>query len=301
MTGSSLRYLIKEGGRSIWANRVMSFASILVQTVCLLLIGGAVIFSININQVLDVLEKQNDISIYLIENIDSVEKDNILYELKNMEGIESITFISKDEGLSRFESDMQDNTGLFEDLKDDNPLPDLIKVQLNDVSQMEPIVEKMTNTYGVLKIRAATDVATTLISIRNLVTIAGLSIVGILIIVSLVLTANTIKLTIFSRKKEINIMKYVGATDTFIKLPFVVEGIYLGLIAAIISFFITWGYYNYLFNHVNQWFDGFIEILMINLVPFNQVSHMLLFGFLISGFITGMFGSLLFIKKHIKV
>lgn len=302
MRFSSFRYLLKEGVRSIWSNRLMSFASVLVLLVCLLLIGAALLISVNINSILDFIELQNEMVIFLVDDVSGVEKDNIMSDLGRMDGIESVTFVSKDEGLASMSENYDgDQKDLFKGLVDDNPLPDKYTVTLNDLSQMQVVKNVMENTLGVYKVSAPTDLANTLLKIRNGLTLACMAVVAMLIIVSFVIIGNTIKLTVFNRRKEINIMKFVGATDTFIRMPFIVEAIILGLISMGIAFAITWKCYGLVVDEIITWASGWLSNATMYIVPFEDVIVVLLGGFVISGLLTSVFSSSVYVRKHLKV
>lgn len=302
MTFSSFRYLIKEGIRSIWSNRLMSLASILVLLVCLLLIGASVLVTVNINSILDFIEAQNEMVIFLADNISDVEKDNVRYDLERMESVELVTFVSRQEGLESFSKSYdEDHQDLFTGLIDDNPFPDKYNVTLNDISQMNEVRNTMENTLGVLKVSAPTDLAETLLKIRTGITYASLAIVAMLIVVSFVIIGNTIKLTVFNRRKEINIMKFVGATDAFIRLPFIIESVILGLISTGIAFAITWKSYDLLAQEIVGWASGWLSNAAMYIIPFESMWVNLLLGFIVGGVITCVFSSSVFIKKHLKV
>lgn len=299
---SSLRYLIKEGFRSVWFNRLMSLASILVLLVCLLLIGGSVLVSVNINSILDFIESQNEMLIFLVDDISDVEKDNIMHDLNRMEGVESVTFVSKDDGLVTFSENYDEGEkDLFADLINDNPLPDKYSVTLNDLSKMENVKQVMENTLGVLKVSAPTDLAQTLLKIRNGLTYASIGVIAMLMVVSFVIIGNTIKLTVFNRRKEISIMKFVGATDIFIRLPFIVESIILGMISTAIAFLTTWKLYGIIVNEVVIWASGWLSNVAMYIIPFEEIALKLLLGFVIGGLVTCVFSSSVFIRKHLNV
>jgi len=302
MTGSSFRYLMKEGARSIWSNRMMSVASILVSLACLLLIGGSILVVVNINSFLDAIEGQNEMSIFLDEGLGEIEINNIRTDLERIEWVEDIVFISSEEALASLKDDS--NYGaLLDGLEGEkNPLPATFRITLNDISKTAEVKDLMERSVGVDEVRAATYVADILTKVRNGISIGGSTIVLLLVVVSLVITANTIKLTVFNRRKEINIMKFVGATDGFIRLPFIVEGILLGLVSSVLAYFVTWGYYTYIVNWTQvAWGSGSLSNLIGSLVPFIEIAPYLLMGFIVGGLCTGAVGSLLFVRKHLKV
>ena len=304
MTFSSFRYLIKEGFKGIVSNRMMSVAAILVLVACMLLIGGAFLFAENINSVLDFISDQTEMYVNLNDERDKLVDDQIENKLNELSAVETVTYIPKEEGFQDFLDTLGDKAhDLLKDMAESNPpADDAFLVKLNDTSQMREVQVLMENTNGVSDVTAPTTLADTLTNMKKMVNIAGVIIVLVLIIVSLVITANTIKLTVFNRRKEINIMKYVGAMDSFIRLPFIVEGILIGTIAAVISIFITWGYYSYIIKWVAEWdVGGMLTSAMGSLVQFKDIAYELVGYFLGGGIVVGVLSSSIFVKKHLKV
>lgn len=299
MRGSSLGYLIKEGFRNIRQNRMMSLASILVLLTCMLLIGATVLFSDNIGATLDQIEDVNEISVYLNPEIDPVQKQNIEEDLNSLSGIASIKYISKEDAATSMRDKLGNKAILIDD--DVSFFPESYIIKLEDISQMDAISGTIEGYVGVTSVNSTKGLAETLLNIRSLVNIASSVVVILLVIVSLVITGNTIRLTVFNRRKEISIMKYVGATDNFIRLPFIIEGIILGVIAAALAFFITWGYYDYLVKVYQEWATGFLATLSPSIVPFDSIATKLGLSFLLGGFLTGALGSTFFVRKYLKV
>lgn len=299
MTGSSFRYLIKEGFRNIRQNKMMSIASVLVLLTCMLLIGATVLFSYNISSTLNQIEGVNEISVYLQADIDPVEKQNVEEDLNALPGVASITYVSKEDAAEKMRDKLGDKAILIGE--DVSFFPESYILKLNDISKIEEISGTISSYVGVSDVTSTKGLADTLLNIRSLVNIASIVVVILLVIVSLVITGNTIRLTIFNRQKEISIMKYVGATDNFIRLPFIIEGIMLGIISAILAFFITWGYYDYLISSYQEWATGFLATLSPSIVPFSSISTVLGLGFLAGGVLTGALGSRFFVQKYLKV
>lgn len=299
MTGSSFSYLTKEGFRNIRQNKMMSLASILVLLTCMLLIGATVLFSDNVASTLKQIEDVNEISVYLYADIDPVQKQNVEEDLNALSNVTSITYVSKEEAAENMRSKLGDKAILIGD--DVSYFPESYIIKLDDISKMDEISGTISGYVGVSSVTSTKGLADTLLNIRSLVNIGSTIVVALLIIVSLVITGNTIRLTVFNRRKEISIMKYVGATDNFIRLPFIIEGTLLGIIAAIFAFLITWGYYDYLIKSYQEWATGFLATLSPSIVPFNIIAPKLGIGFLGGGFLTGALGSTFFVRKYLKV
>lgn len=291
---SSSSYLMKEGVRSIWSHRLMSLASVAVLMACLILMGLATLFSVNVNKGLDAIEDKNVINIYLYNTVGEAELPEVEKQLLAIDNVKDFTFVSKEEAWkSQLES--MGAADIFEglDVKTDDILPDSYKVVLKDISQYEDTLVKLKGISQVESTRDNSELADKLTSIRKLVTILGSALIVMLLVVSLFIIANTIKLTMYSRRLEISIMKAVGATNGFIRLPFIVEGFLLGLVAGMISFGLIYGIYKLAG-------DAVARIISITPVAFSSVAWWLLGGFLLIGTVTGIVGSLISMGKYLR-
>lgn len=301
MTGSGLQYLIKEGFHNIKANRQMSLASIGVLVACMLLIGASVLFTLNINAIMGYIESQNEMVIFVEDNAGPATVEQLGEALKKNSNIISCRFVSQEEGLHSMMGQMSDSSYLLDGLLDDNPLPASYVVKLSDLSVLAETVEEVQGMTGVQSISAPTDVAATLTDISTGVSVAGTFIVAILGMVSIIIISNTIKVTIFNRRREINIMKYVGATDTFIRLPFMIEGMMIGLISALLSFGVLWVGYEYIMEWIGGTSSSWLQLAYVNLVTFTDIAPVMLGGFATAGIGFGMLGSMFFVGRYLKV
>ncbi len=232
---NSLPYLICQGFRNLWINRLMSLASIAVLSACLLLVGFAILFTINVNNVVKFVETQNEAVVFVKDYSTQIQIENLGNMLKNHNNISNIEYISKQRALEIEIERLGEDGVLLEGLEKDNPLPASFNIKIKDISILRQTVEEIISFDAVEKVNAPTEVTDTIVIIKDLVNSVGGSIVLALVIVSLVIISNTIRASVFFRRKEINIMKYVGATNSFIKLPFIIEGIILGLISSIFA------------------------------------------------------------------
>lgn len=300
---NSFFYLVKQGFKNLWNNRLMSLASIGVLVSCMLLIGAAALLSVNVSNIIDELEDQSEAIVYLDDDLNDEWIDYVRDSIVATGKVATIEFISKEDALYSMMESMGDDGMLFEAYtKDDNNnLPDSFRVTFDDVSDLEETVAKISSVDGVYSVSALTEVAEVITGVKRMVYIGGTIIIGLLIAVSLMIIGNTIKITVFSRRREINIMKYVGATNGFIRLPFVVEGISLGVLSGGISYGIIYFAYDYLVNWVSSQSATWFSQIISDLVPFAVISDYLLFGFLIGGGLIGLFGCIAFIGKHLKV
>ena len=301
MRGSSFGYLLKEGFRNIKQNRVISFAAIGVLVACLLLVGASVLFTLNVNSLVGYFESQNEALIYLEDSVSDAGVTRITGELEKMENVSSVTFISKEEGLEDWMEALGDDGTLLSWLVDDNPLQDSFRVVVRDLSRLEETVAEFRAISGVESVSASGEVAAAVTALKRGVSTVGLAVIAILAAVSLMIVANTIRITVFSRRKEISIMKYVGATDGFIRLPFLSEGILLGVISATIAFFLLWGGYALVLRAVAESSFAYSGILSGSLLPFSEVALRLYLYFLAGGVGIGGLGSVLFVGKYIRV
>lgn len=301
MKGSSFSYLIKEGARNIWVNRMMSLASIGILVSCMLLIGSAILLSINLNGMVSYVENQNEMVAFLEDSADDVTVSAVEAALNSNDNVDSFAFVSREEALERYSEIVPDS--LLENLEQDKEevFPLSFRITLKDLSLIDETTAQIESIPGIMRVNAPTNVAETVTGIKRAVYICGSGIVIILLAVTLIIIANTIKVTVFNRRKEINIMKFVGATDRFIRMPFVVEGILLGVISACIAYLLLWGGYTYLINYVQTQASATVSAFLKNLVPFSQVAKQLLASFAVGGIAIGVFGSMIFVRKHLKV
>ena len=301
MKGSSFSYLIKEGARNIWVNRMMSLASIGILVSCMLLIGSAILLSINLNGMVSYVENQNEMVAFLEDSADDFTVSAVEAALNSNDNVDSFAFVSREEALERYSEIVPDS--LLENLEQDKEevFPLSFRITLKDLSLIDETTAQIESIPGIMRVNAPTNVAETVTGIKRAVYICGSGIVIILLAVTLIIIANTIKVTVFNRRKEINIMKFVGATDRFIRMPFVVEGILLGVISACIAYLLLWGGYTYLINYVQTQASATVSAFLKNLVPFSQVAKQLLASFAVGGIAIGVFGSMIFVRKHLKV
>ncbi len=298
---NSFFYLVKQGFKNLWNNRLMSLASIGVLVSCMLLIGAAALLAVNVSSVVDELEDQSEAIIYLDDNTTEDDRARIRKAIIATGKISTVEFVPKGEALSEMMSAMGDEGLLFEAYKEDNNLPDSYRVTFDDVSDLESTVAAIENIDGVLSVSAMTEVANVITGLKKMAYVGGVVIIGLLIAVSLMIVGNTIKITVFSRRREVNIMKYVGATNGFIRLPFIVEGMSLGVISGAISYGLIYFGYDYFTKWVLSQKSEWFSMLVSGMVPFTAISHQLLIGFLGGGALIGIFGCVAFIGKHLKV
>lgn len=223
-------------------------------------------------------------------------------QLREIPNVSDVRFVSKEEGIENQKDSLGDLGYLLDDYTGaDNPIRNSFVIKVDDLSKMEETMRDVEEVYGIRLVNAANDVASTLTSLRRIINIVGWSIVAALSIVSLVIIINTIRASIFARRKELNIMKYVGATNAFIRLPFIVEGICLGILSAAIAYLIIWAGYSYFMQSFMDTATTWIKAAFQSIIPFEQIAPQLAIFFLASGIGLGVIGSLVSIRNHIRV
>lgn len=290
MRFNMFRYLLKEGYRSLRKNSFMSLASILVLVCCLLLTGCAFLVFENIDHGFEWAYQQNMVAAYSVSGATDEQNEDILAAITALENVESVEFISNDELLERYKDEFGD---LFNDLKEDNPLQDAFMVRFRDLSLFDQTVEQIQKIPDVESVDFNSDLSATLVKIRNLVFTVGIWVIALLLLVSLFIIANTIKLTVYTRRLEIFIMRSVGATAWFIRFPFMIEGLILGTAAGTVSYGLLYGLYAAI-RKVFPFASNF------QLIAFGQVWWQLLLGFLAGGMLVGLLGSAISTGRYLK-
>ena len=222
-------YLVKEGFRNVIVNRIMSIASVCVLVSCLVMTGAAALFSLNVRQIVDEVEKTNETSVYILRDRSEEEVKQIGKKLEGIENVAAATFVSRQEAVEQFRSSLGDQ--LFDRIKERDPLNDAYRVSFKNLDQYDETVEQIKAINGVQSVTDRREFARKLTKVSNLINIICLCVVGALIIISLFIIANTIRTTMYSRRFEISIMKSVGATNMFVRMPFLIEGMIIGLIS----------------------------------------------------------------------
>ena len=296
----NVAYLWKEGTKSVFTNKLMSFACIGVLVACLLLIGSAILFTLNVNSIANMVEEQNEVVIIMEEGLSDGDIELLGLKLTTHENILSARFVSREEALEQEKLKFGKDAFLLDGIEADT-YPNIYILRIDDLSIMEYTVSELEDLDGVEKVYASTEVARILVGVKQAVYIAGAAIVLILVAVSVVIITNTIKLSVFSRRKEINIMKYVGATDSFIRMPFLVEGMIIGLLAALLAFLIIGGGYTYLLQWAAENYGQSLGVFIGNAVSFESIALELLIGFTALGVFIGVAGSGAFVRRYLKV
>lgn len=302
MKFSSFKYLLGQGWNNFKNNRIMSVASVAVVSACLLLVGVCGSVVLNVNSYVKFLGEQNEIVIYLKDDTSQRDIDNIDSQLKSDNDVASYIFVSKEDALNEQIGYMGQYGSLLEGYKgDNNPLPASFRVHIKDLTNLSRISNRFSSMTGVDYVSTPTELAGVLIALKNVTYYTGFAILLILFMVSMVVISNTTRLTVFARRKEINIMKFVGATNGFIRMPFIVEGLIIGTVSAIITFAVISGGYIYLYNYITTQATGFIATLSLCMLPYKDIAMIMAVYYIVFGWIIGGVGSALSMRKYLKV
>ncbi len=293
-TLSKIPYLLREGLHNLWSNRLMSVSSIGVLGVCLLLISNAVLISNNINGMISQIGNEDAIVVYLQDGTSAEDAEAFGGELLKIENVEAVEYISSKAALDSWKEILSEYPDILEGI-DEDFLPASYSITVIDLEKVDETLKQLESMEEISSIREMTELRDQLIGIRRAVSAALYGIVVVLFAVSLFIIANTIKLAMYSRRKEISIMKYVGGTDWFIRIPFVVEGFFIGLIAALLAFFVQWYVYQYVITQLVT------SINFVTPIAFGSFSGTLLLSLCAGGALVGMAGSLVSIRKYLRV
>jgi len=305
MRFSSFTYLVGQGLHNLIANRLMTFASMGVLTVCMLLIGTAGLFGVNVDAVIDHLGDQNEVVVFMQRGLSEEETTAADATIRAIPGVIGVTYVSPDEYLLTYDEMLKDYVDLYESFKDRNPLSAIYRVTVDGSEDlqatMSSVVSQLHGISGVDSVSALLEMADTFTTIQRVVTYGSYGLVAVLALVSMVVINNTIRITVFNRRKEIGIMKLVGATNGFIRFPFFVEGVTSGLIAAGVSSGIVCGAYYALTRWYAENPSSLSQMLGGTLVPLEEVWYYVVGGFVLFGFVLCGIGTATSIRKHLNV
>ena len=288
-------YLIREGFRSITKHGFMSFASVTVIMACLIIMGSVSLLSVNIDALIKDLENQNEIVVFVDDTItDENEARALQSSVEAIDNVSSVEFVSRTDAMDAFMSKYDES--LMEGI-DETVFRHRFVVHLTDISLMAETERDLRNIPGIAKVNAHLDYAKTFVTIRNIVSVISLVLIVMLVFVSVFIMSNTIKLATFGRREEIAIMKMVGANNSFIRLPFVVEGLVLGILGGGLAFFAEWGIYELITGKLVESLTG----SFIAVVPFRSVAMIVLIVYLGTGILVGAVGGVNAIRNYLKV
>jgi len=287
---SSIRYLNKEGVRNLWVNRLMTFASVGVLTACMILTGCCILIILNMNHQLQLVEDQNTVVLFIEAGTSNERISEIEDEIIEIGNIKNIDFKSSEQALEEIMAGVEDKYKDAYSNLDADTLPDAFVVTVRDIENNDETVEKLKEIRSIESIRDNREYVDSLKHIRNIVTGIGIGIVVILFVVSFFIVYNTVSVTMYNRRLEIQIMRCVGATKGFISYPFVIEGVFIGFISTAISLVLVYVIYFCI--------SSFLKIS--DIVPFSQTFGVLLLSFIVIGVVTGIIASGKSVGKYLK-
>ena len=292
---SNFFYLLGQGVKSVFKHGFMSFAAVCITVACLVIMNSFVLICFNLNEMVEDLQRKAQMVAIVEETYSEQEAKHLGSLINQIENVHNAQFRSNEESLEVYIQDYEDEASLFEGLASDMMRHQFI-VTLEDNALVEDTIAQIESIEGIVKVEANIGVSNALSTIGMVVNIASVAIAAVLLLVSLIIISNTIKLTMMDRKEEIAIMKMVGATNGFIRLPFVVEGFVLGLFSSVISFFIEWGLYQVVLNAIAK-----ADLAFLTFMPFKVFMLPIALVCGVAGFLVGVFGSLMSIRRFLKV
>ena len=295
MAKHNIGYFAHEGLSNMFSHGFMSFAAVGITVACLLIMGTFTLVAVNANELLRDLEQENEILAYVDDSCTEAESKALQKKLETVPNVASATYISKEQAMEDFVAQYPDED-MFQDL-DPEILRDRYAIKITDLEQIRQTKEAVQSIPGIARVNAYEEIAGGFITVRNVATVICVALIAILFVVSVFIISNTIKLTTFDRRDEIAIMRMVGATNGFIRWPFVYEGFMMGLLGAVIAFFSQWG----LYEAVTRGVDNNDTLQLIHVIPFQELWVPVAVVFAIAGILIGVGGSLSAIRKFLQV
>ena len=298
MRFSSFTYLVGQGLHNLKANKMMTLASMGVLIVCMILVGAAFLFGANIDSMVAYIGEQNETVAFINDDADTAAVEEAIRSIPHVAGVE---FISKDQMLDEYSQRLEGYTNLKEMFQNDNPLLANYVVRADDPANISSVAAALQNVDGVRAVNSPQAMSDLFVSLQKAVTYVCYGLVSVLAIVSVVVISNTIKITVFNRRKEIGIMKLVGATNGFIRFPFFVEGVTSGLISALIASAIVCGGYYAVYEWYGKNPTNLTTMFGGTLLPLQDLWYYVVLGFMLFGFVLCGIGTATSIRKHLQV
>lgn len=288
-------YFIREAVISLKRNSLMSFASISTVALSLLILGIFLVMVLNLNNMASTLETQVQISVYLQDNLTDLEMREVGTRITKLPGVTQVMFVSKDEAMARFKKRLGEQQGILAALGETNPLPNAFEVKVDKPERVKPVAQAIGQLKGVENAKFGQEVVEHLFNLTKMMRLFGLVLIIFLALAALFIISNTIRITVFARRKEIAIMKYVGATDWFIRWPFLIEGMMLGIGGAVIAVLLLSETYSALTQQVYQ------SLAFLPLIPKYPFITNIGIVLIVTGAAIGALGSSISVRKYIKV
>ncbi|MEA4894426.1 MAG: permease-like cell division protein FtsX [Oscillospiraceae bacterium] len=292
---NKLGYLLKEGFRSIAIHGFMSFASVTIIIACLVIMGSFSLLAVNIDALIDKLESENEMLAFVDETYTQNQAMALEGEIEAVPNVSKVEFITREEAMAEFEKGYENNS-LFNEIEP-SVFRDRYVIYLDDISLMAETKAQLEQVNGIADVSAQLDISKGFVTTRNIVGAVSLVLIVILFIVSVFIMSNTIKLTTFGRREEIAIMKMVGATNSFIRTPFIIEGLTLGVIGSGLALLIEWGIYTLITDKIMTSIAG----TYVSVLSFDSLALPLALVYIGVGVVVGAFGGTIAIRNYLKV
>ncbi len=292
----NMKYYSGQSLSSIWRNRLMSLISLSTVCFCLILLGVAILIGDNLRYISQQLQAQFEIQAYMDSSATQAQVESMEEKIRALSGVADVVVETPEEGIEWFKQEIENGAEAFQGLEgENNPLPYCVKVTLSDATQAESVENSIKSMNQILQVNNRRDVLNTIMRFTRGVRWVSLAGMLIFALIAVFIISNTIKLAVMARSREISIMKSVGATDWFIRWPFIIEGAIVGLLGAIVAFFpVFFGY-----KGVAGWWSGTLDI--VKLVDANAMLGYLILAFCLIGIGIGSIGSVMAVRKHLKV
>lgn len=299
---SGLKYLTNQGIENIWKNKLMAFATFCVLLISLLLVGCAGLFYINMNSMILGLGNQNEITVFLYSTTEQYQVEEVNMQIQQLDNVSTVVFVPKEEAYQRMKHQItQQGQEIFQYIDDSQFMPDGFSVTVTDNDRIEETTALIAQIENVETANSSPQVAEFLRELRSVVTLIASAVIIALAAVSMIMISNTTKQSVYSRREEIQIMKYVGATNSFIRTPFFVEGMVTGFFAGAGAFFITWAVYNSVYDILMKQGTLMNAFGIGSLIPFNKIQIITVLAYLITGAFVGAVGSTISTRQHLDV
>lgn len=291
-----IKMFVMDALKSLARNRTITMASILTVTATLFIFGVFILLAQNINLGVESVESQVEIKVYLEDTITTTQQETILNRIHGVEGVKEVTYESKEEAFEKFRERLGENNAILTGFSEErNPLPNSFVISLEEPEATMRVEDAIRNLRGVEDVGSERETVEKIIGLARMIRTVGIGIFVLLVIVSLFLISNTIKLTVYSRRREIGIMKFVGATDWFIRWPFIIEGMVMGLIGGILAVLVVFFAYRALYVDVTQ------SLLYAELITPDYIKNSLSWQFAVTGVGIGAMGSYIALKRFLQV
>ncbi len=298
---SSMNYLFSQGIKNIWTNRIMSFTSFCILMVSLLLIGFSTLCIANINSIVGSVENKNEVIIFLDDDVTDDDIEQMGTKLRNMDNIAEVNFYSKEEAFEEIKAGIENSDELFNYVGEESPLPDSYRVKVKDIEKMSRTLMDINQLNGIYTVKAPNDFVKILTELKSFISLLSVVVLGALVVVSLVIILNASRASVDMRKREIAIMRFVGATNSFIKIPFFVEGMTIGVFAGLVAAVITVIGYRELNNVLMQDTTIWTAMGITGLISLNDIIWKIFIGYIAAGALISAVGTVMSTRKYVKV